>query len=214
LEQAQLVAVEIDGEDCPIDCRVATVLGSAVSLVCQGELEPRMRARLIGGARAFLVFTHRGAVIGLRGVVAAASKSPVIDFVVLDGIQAPERRRGARIICTTRARVSPTDSDSAGTEEPAVDTFTVNLSPTGAMLRRRPQLDGHQRFSIEFFFGADPVPLRADAVLVRLTRNALVLEFEHMNEADHVRLAEILAERRVSSQDTPRPASRVADNAA
>jgi PAS domain S-box-containing protein len=229
LRPGQRVKVELDDDvvEHSVNCLVAEVFGSMASLTHAEVLGPKFLQRLSAGAPGYLVFSHKGAEIALHGVAAAApSRTSVIDFVVVDGVQVRERRKGRRLPFVTRARLFPTDAGAAestdageaGNEQQAIETFTLDLSEGGALLRYRPLFAEHRRYTIELFFAADPRPLRCEAVRARRTDAGIGVEFGDLDGSDQARLAAILGayrearQKRPSSTATPtvRPAPRQA----
>ncbi len=199
LRPGQRVTVELDDDavDHRVDCLVADVFASTASLTHDEALDPRLRDRLGSGAPGYLVFSHHGAEIGLHGVaVAPPSRVSVIDFVVVDGVQIRDRRGGRRVQFVTRARMFPTDTDAAGSQPQAIETFTLDLSEGGALLRYRPEFAEHRRYTIELFFAADPVPIRCEATYARQTDAGIGVRFGHLDAGDRARLAEVLTARR------------------
>ncbi len=191
------VELDDDAVDHRVDCLVADVFASTASLTHDEALDPRLRDRLGSGAPGYLVFSHHGAEIGLHGVaVAPPSSASVIDFVVVDGVQIRDRRGGRRVQFVTRARLFPTDTDAAGSQPQAIETFTLDLSEGGALLRYRPEFAEHRRYTIELFFAADPVPIRCEATHARQTDAGIGVRFGHLDAGDRARLAEILTARR------------------
>ncbi len=217
------VELDDDVEDHRLDCLVAEVSGSLASLTHAEGLDPRLLRRLGSGAPGYLVFLHNGAEIALHGVAAAAaSRASVIDFVVVDGVQVRERRRGRRVPFVTRARLfptdlgpadagaagptdagetdagaaGPTDAGETGNDQQAIETFTLDLSEGGALLRWRPEFAEHRRYRIELFFAADPRPVRCEAVRARQTDAGVGVQFGHLEGSHQARLAAILAARR------------------
>ena len=160
-------------------------------------MDPVLWDRLGAGAPGYLVFSHNGADIGLHGVAAAAQgAASVIDFAVLDGVQVSERRRGRRVLFVTRARLFPVSGDSGGGERDAIETFTLNLSASGALLRSRPQFAEHRHYDIELFFASDPSPIRCEAIQARDTDEGIGVAFDNVSEHDRERLIAVIGTRR------------------
>jgi PAS domain S-box-containing protein len=195
--QPVIVTLDDDTDDRHLGCVVADVFGSVASLTHAEDLDRPLRERLSFGAPSYLVFTDRGAEIGLYGIAAATpSKDSVLDFVLLDAVQVSERRENRRVQLVTRARLFPIDADRAGTQPEPIDTFTLNLSASGALLRQRPQFAQHRRYRVELFFAADPQPICCEAVQARETADGIGVEFEHLQETDQARLSERIAAHR------------------
>ncbi len=198
LRSGQRVTVELEDGDADhfVDCRVVEVFGSVASLARADDLDQQLSDRLSDGFPGYLVFYYRGGEVALRGLAAATrERASVIDFTVLDSVQLRERRQGRRVQLVTRARVLPIDTGSSGEEQRAIETFTLNLSPSGALLRYRAGLADHRAFAIELFFGADPRPVRCRAVYARRTDDGIGVEFRHLEQDAKTRLVEIIAAR-------------------
>jgi hypothetical protein len=192
LAQHQPVPVELDGEfDGQIDalvCRVGSVHGPVATLGPVDEVPPRVLERLTPGSLGFMVFSHHGTPVGLRGVVRSAPGEEQVEFVVIDGIQVAERRTAERI-----AMIAPVRATAAGSDE-AVSTVTANLSLGGALLTRRPGLGPGAQWSIEVSLPGDPNPVRCDAAMARITPTHIGVRFDEMQEDDRIRLAGALAD--------------------
>ncbi len=192
-----IVTLDDDTDDRHLGCKVADVFGSVASLTHTEDLDRGLRERLSFGAPSYLVFSDHGAEIGLYGIAAATpGTGSVLDFVLLDAVQENERRENRRVQLVTRARLFPIDADGAGTQPDPIDTFTLNLSASGALLRHRPQFADHRRYRVELFFAADPQPIRCEAVQARETPDGIGVEFEHLQDPDQARLSERLAAHR------------------
>ena len=191
-----MVELEDDTVEQSVVCVVVDVLGSVASLVHAEECETGLRDRLRAGAPGYLVFSDHGAEIGLHGVAATApGHSSVIDFAVVDGVQVRERRTGRRAPFVTRARLLPTDTRPEDSEHAAIETFTLDLSVSGALLRYRPQLLEHERYMIELFLAAEQRPVCCQATRVRQTREGIAVHFGVLDESDRTRLVTVIAGR-------------------
>ena len=129
--------------------------------------------------------------VALRGVASVAYKAgSELDFVVIDGVQLPDRRTAERVPLTVFARLSHLDSD--GNVQAPTDTVTSNVSVSGALLERRGEVDERSRLRIEMFFAGEPAPVCREAVFARQTDTHVGVKFTDTQEADRVRLAGIL----------------------
>lgn len=174
-----------------MDCLVAELSSPVALLASTGGLEPSMLADLGSGALGYLVFEHHGAMVGLRGMAKVTPAiAPMIAFVVVDGVEVPERRGGERVPLETRAEIRPLGS---GVESHVHETCTVNISLSGALLERPPGLPEAELVSIALYFGTDPEPLRSDARWVRSMGTQIGVHFETLAATDQTRLAEMLA---------------------
>ncbi len=189
-----MVKVDLDGDDGRIDCRVGSVLGPAATLIPVNVVRQEVRELLEAGSPAYLSFTDRGSLVALRGVASSASASgSEVYFVVTDGVQVPQRRAAERVPLITHTRLSSLDGEG-NIEGQTTDTVTANLSSSGALIASRPGIGDGPRFSIEFFFGRERTAVRCQASLARRTPTHVGVAFTHMEDADRVRLSEILAD--------------------
>ena len=72
-------------------------------------------------------------------------------------------------------------------ERRPVETVTVNLSTTGALLERTPGL-GRGPWQIQVFLPDSDDPVCCGAVLKRETDSHCGVEFDHVSDRDHHRL--------------------------
>ncbi len=187
----QMVTLDLDGEEEGLDCLVRQVAGPVALLGCVGEVPEPLRPKLTTGSFCMMGFTHRGGLVGLRGVATTASEDfTELAFVVADGVQVEERRIAERVRLTAPARISVIGRD--GATEPAYDTVTADISLGGTLVVRRPGLSTGPDFRLELMFGGHE-PVRCEARLARATGDCLGLVFTAIDEADHVRLARIIA---------------------
>src|ERR1035441_1796281 len=190
LSAQQRVTVTLDGEEDGIACMVAWVKGPTATLVCPGEIGPDHRQKLTSGSLGFLLFQHQRAPIALRGRFSADAESPILEFVVVDGVQVPERRITNRLSLVIPVRVN-IHQDSAAE---LIETTSADLSITGVLLERRPGLGDGPRWKIELVLPGNVPPICCDAVVARQTRTHIGVKFIEMDPADHVRLDDILEE--------------------
>jgi hypothetical protein len=190
LSAQQRVTVTLDDEDDGIACMVAWVKGPTATLVCPGEIEPDHRKKLTAGSLGFLQFEHQKAPIALRGSFSADADSPILEFVVVDGVQVPERRITNRLSLVIPVRVNVHEDEAAE----LIETTSADLSITGVLLERRPGLDDGARWKIELVVPGDVPPICCDALVARKTRTHIGVKFIEMDPADHVRLDDILEE--------------------
>ncbi len=165
--------------------------GEARVLAQVRRASPRAVARLVTGSLGYLLFSYKGALIGLRGVARiSAATRPLMEFVVVDGVQQPERRTAERVAVGTRATIASLDP---GPASQPLSTFTVNISATGALLKRPPAAPQTGDVALELFFGADPTPVPARGPIVRTTDDHLAVHFDDIAAAQRVRLMQLLA---------------------
>jgi hypothetical protein len=189
----QAVTLELDAVDeGPVEalrCLVGGVQGPVATLASLDEVQPDVAERLTTGLFGFMLFTHNGSPIGLRGVIRSAPHNrELVEFVVIDGIQVAERRTAERIAMIAPVRATATD---VGTE---VQTVTANLSLGGALLTRRPGLGEGPQWKLQVSLPGDPNPVRFDATTARITPTHIGVRFDDVDEADRIRLAGALAD--------------------
>ena len=152
---------------------------------------PRSVARLVAGSLGYLLFSYKGALIGLRGIARInAATRPLMEFAVIDGAERPERRAADRVAMGTRVTIASVGSAAAGE---VLSTFTVNVSSTGVLLKRPPGAPQSGDVALELFFGADPSPVPARGQIVRTTDDLLAVHFEDIDAAQRIRLTQLLA---------------------
>jgi hypothetical protein len=195
LVKNQAVRVDLDAKvdweaDC-IECRVQSIHGPVATLAPEGEIAEDVQTRLSSGSLCFLTFTHGRAPVALRGVALAVAGSTELEFVVVDGIQVAERRSAERTPLVTALRAAPVEPD--GTVGAPVATVTSNLSMGGALLLKRPGLGEGSRWQVELFLPGDPNHVHCEAVLARETPTHLGVRLIHVQEADQLRIAGVLA---------------------
>ena len=193
LRPRQPVDVSLDHEDEVIEARVSTVFGPVATLEQLGQPVPRVSEMLTPGALGFMAFDHEGMPVALRGVVRAIPQASAIEFVVIDGIQLPERRTAARTAFVARVRATQLGGDPS---EPAVavDTATADLSLGGALLERRVGFGPGPEWQIELLLTDELTPISCRAVCARETRTHVGVAFIDMPDSDRIRLAGVLAD--------------------
>lgn len=177
-----------------IDCRVHAIHGPVATLAPVGELGSELRERLTTGSLCFLTFTHGHAPVALRGATLAVAGSNLLEFVVVDGIQVAERRSAERTPFIAALRAAPIGVDGEVGEY--VSTVTSNLSMGGALILKRPGLGDGSRWKLELFLPGDSEHVHCEAVLARETPTHLGVRLTGVVEADHLRIAAVLAAQR------------------
>lgn len=193
LQAQQHVAVVLDDESEEIDCTVGSVAGPVATLTYRGALTPTLSARLTPGSLAFLVFEHRGMPVALRGAAGADVDSATIEFVVLDGVQVDERRTIGRVPLVIPVRVTPDPVNGDTTD--LIETVSVNLSPTGALIERRPGLTDGSPWKVELVVPSPEEPIRCQAKVARQTPTHIGIAFSGIEDAEQARLDAILRAR-------------------
>ena len=185
LKHDQRVDIHLDSEDQAVSCRVASVQGGVAALTRIGELSPELRDRLTPGALGYLLFQHRGAMTALKGIATISPSEPdELAFVVIDGVQLPERRAAERVPLSALARVSAPGGDDA-----AIETTAANVSAGGVLLERQAGLGEGPLYRLELTLADDPAPIRCDATVARQTPTHIALKFTDIQDADRIRLA-------------------------
>ena len=187
LNHDQRVDIHLDTEEQPLPCRVASVQGGVATLTRIGELPTELHDKLAPGALGYLLFEHRGAMTALKGIATISPGEPAeLAFVVIDGVQLPERRFAERVQLTALARVSaPGDGDDGA----AVETTAANVSAGGVLLERHAGLGDGPRYRLELTVAGDDAPIRCDATVARETPTHIALKFVDIQDADRIRLA-------------------------
>lgn len=86
LQVGQVVALELDGGEGPLNCVVTALAGETATLVHTGQFRDELCARLKAGSSGFLVVGDSNSVLGLRGAaIMTPENNPLIDFVVTEG---------------------------------------------------------------------------------------------------------------------------------
>jgi hypothetical protein len=147
--------------------------------------------RLTPAAPGYLMFEHRGGTIALKGIATTQqSDQPELLFVVLDGVQLPERRSAERVEVSALARMFLPDSADDGE---FVETPLANVSTSGLLVARRPGLDERAQFRLELLIDGDAQPIRCDVVVARKTPTHLGMRLVDIDEADRERLASMIS---------------------
>jgi hypothetical protein len=190
LVAGQRVTIDVDSEDEVIDALAASVDESRLLLYVR-RASPSALGRLISGSLAYLLYTHRGALVGLRGLARITPQTrPLSEFIIDTARPDSDRRGSERVPIVTRARVAGLDADDR--DDPST-TFTANISATGVLLKRPHRPLSTDRVSLELFFGSDPVPVSARGEIVRSTDEHLGIHFLDIAPTDVLRLRGLLA---------------------
>lgn len=189
LKHQQRVEIHLDGADGVVACRVLGVKGSVASLA-RVDGAPEQFERLTPAASGYLMFEHRGGTIALKGIATThQSDQPELLFVVLDGVQLPERRSAERVEVSALARMFA--PDSAG-DDGFVETPLANVSTSGLLVERQPGLDERAQFRLELLVDGDAHPICCDVAVARKTATHLGMRLVNMDEADRERLAAVI----------------------
>jgi PilZ domain len=197
LKPHQRVEIHIDSDDqAVVACRVAAVRGSVATLTRISELPDELADSFTPGVLGYLLFEHYGAMTALKGI---ATASPIeqteLAFVVIDGVQLPERRATERVDLSALARVwAAGGADGNG----GVEAVAVNVSAGGVLIERPAELDTGASFRLELVLVDDPQPIRCNAMVVRETLTHIALKFRDIADADRIRLAGMIRRRALS----------------
>jgi|SRR6185312_15589341 hypothetical protein len=197
LKHQQRVEIHLDGVDGVVSCRVLGVKGSVASLA-RVDGGPEQFERLTPAAPGYLMFEHRGGPIALKGIATTQqADQPELLFVVLDGVQLPERRSAERVELSALARMFA--PDGAGDDE-FVETPLANVSTSGLLVQRHPGLDERAQFRLELLVDGDAEPICCDVVVARRTATHLGMRLVNLAEADQERLATVIRRHTASPQ--------------
>jgi len=173
------------------------VEGSVATLRLIREVPAEVLEQFTPGALGYLLFEHRGAMTALKGIATASPTGPAeLAFVVIDGVQLPERRAAARVDVGAVARISP--SAGAGHAE-GVEATAANVSAGGVLIERPAGLADGPGFRLELVLDDDPAPIRCAATVVRETATHVALKFTDIADADRIRLAGIIRHRALAA---------------
>lgn len=194
LKRHQQVEIHLDGEDeFVVPCRVLAVEGSVATAASTDGRPVGLFATGLPALPGYLVFDHAGGRVALKGIAAPdASESTQLLFVVIDGVQLPERRSAERVPVNARARMFLAEPDG---DRPYVETPLADLSISGMRVERRPGLEVDSRYGLELYVGGAPTPIRCDAEVARETPTHLGVKFVKLADADRALLVAIVASR-------------------
>jgi len=195
LKPHQRVEIHIDSDDqAVVACRVAAVQGSVATLTRITELPGDLADSFTPGVLGYLLFEHHGAMTALKGIATASpTEQTELAFVVIDGVQLPERRAAERVDLSALARVW-----AAGSGEGGIEAAAVNVSAGGVLIERPDGLGDGPSFRLELVLHDDPQPIRCNAMIVRETLTHIALKFRDIADADRIRLAGMIRQRAVT----------------
>jgi len=198
LKPLQHVEIHIDSDDqAVVTCRVASVQGSVATLMRVTELSGDAADRFTPGVLAYLLFEHHGAMTALKGIATASPDEQVeLAFVVIDGVNLPERRAAERVDLGAHARVWAAGAADSGE---GIETAAVNVSAGGVLIERPAGLGEGQSFRLELLLENDPQPIHCKATIVRETLTHIALKFREIADADRIRLAGMIRQRALSA---------------
>lgn len=187
LKHHQEVEIHLDGADEVIlDCRVLGVEGSVATLASIDAGSDELLGSSVPAVPGYLVFDHIGGKVALKGIATASTTNgPELLFVVIDGVQLPERRSAARVQVGAMARMFALDSPQEGEQ---FETPLADLSISGMRVEAHPSLDGATRYRLELYIGGAQTPLRCGAEVARRTPTHVGLKFMDLQEGDRALL--------------------------
>jgi PilZ domain len=191
LKHHQEVEIHLDVDDeVVLDCRVLGVEGSVATLA-RTDAEP---STFLGGSvpavHGYMLFDHAGGRVALKGIATTSTgEGPELLFVVVDGVQLPERRSAARVRVNAVARLFGPDSPQ---ESGYFETRLADLSVSGMLVEQHPNLAGAAGYRVELYFGSAETPIRCGAEVARTTPTHVGLKFVDLQEADRALLDAIV----------------------
>jgi PilZ domain len=190
LKHHQQVEIHLDGEDEVVfDCRVLGVEGSVATLASSYGGPGAVLGNSVPAVPGYMLFDHAGGRVALKGIATASTTDgPELLFVVIDGVQLPERRSAARVQVNSVARMF----GPHGAREEYFETPVADLSVSGMRVERRPSLDAATRLRLELYFGAAQTPIRCEAEVARRTPTHVGMKFAELSEADRTLLEAIV----------------------
>jgi hypothetical protein len=191
LRHQQEVEIHLDGEDeVVLGCRVMGVEGSVATLASVDAGPGPVLGGSVPAVPGYLLFDHSGGRVALKGIATAnTSEGPELLFVVIDGVQLPERRSAARARVNAVARMFHPDSVD-GSEY--FETRLADLSVSGMRVEGDPSLNGAIRYRLELYIGDAQTPIRCGAEIARTTPTHVGLKFIDLEEADRTLLDAIV----------------------
>ena len=187
LKHHQEVEIHLDGADEVIlDCRVLGIEGSVATLANIDAGSGELLGSSVPAVPGYLVFDHIGGKVALKGIATASTtQGPELLFVVIDGVQLPERRSAGRVQVAAVARMFALASMQEG---PQFETPLADLSISGMRVARHPSLDEAARYRLELYIGGAQTPIRCTAEVARRTPTHVGLKFTDLQEADRALL--------------------------
>ena len=194
LKHQQQVEVHLDGEDeIVVPCQVVRVEGSVATLE-SADGTPVLPGNTAPALPGYLVFEHAGGRVALKGIAAPdANETTELLFVVIDGVQLPERRSAERVEIEAYARLF---LSAPGGDREYVDAALADLSVSGMLVERHPSLDVETRCRLELYIGEEPTPIRCDAEVARRTATHVGMKFVDLADTGRALLTAIVASRR------------------
>jgi PilZ domain len=197
LKHDQRVEIHLDSEDHAVSCRVASVQGGVATLSRTSDVPAEVLEKFTPGVIGYMLFEHRGAMTALKGIATASPTAPTeLVFVVIDGVQLPERRAAERVQLGAVARISPSAGDG---HSDGVEATAANVSVGGVLIERPAGLGAGPGFRLELLLEDDSAPISCAAKVVRETATHVALKFTDIADADRIRLAGMIRHRTLAA---------------
>ncbi len=200
LRHQQRVEIHLDGdEEEVISCVVIGVERAVATLASINPAPVPLLGSSMQAASGYMVFDHCGGRVGLKGIAttAGANEWPEFLFVVIDGVQLPERRSAERVEVRAVARLFPPDAAPDGGY---IDTLLADLSISGMRVARHPGLVEQVPYRLQLYIADRPAPICCGAEVARTTATHVGMKFLDLQEADRTLLAAIVASRRTNRE--------------
>ncbi len=191
LKHYQEVEIHLDVEDeVVLDCRVTRVEGSVATLAAKSAGGGSLLGSSVPAVPGYMMFDHSGGKVALKGIATASTgEGPELLFVVIDGVQLPERRSAARARVKAVARMfGPGATEESGYFE----TRLADLSVSGMRVEGHPRLNGATVYRLELYIGNAQTPIRCGAEVARTTPTHAGMKFVDLDDADRTLLDAIV----------------------
>ncbi len=191
LKHHQEVEIHLDAEDeIVLDCRVLGVEGSVATLASDDAGPGTLLGGSVPAVPGYMLFDHAGGMVALKGIATAStSQGPELLFVVIDGVQLPERRGAARAEVKAVARMFAPGSPD---ESEYFETRLADLSISGMRVERHHGLVSATQFRLELYIGEAQTPIRCQAELARTTPTHVGMKFVDLQDTDRTLLDAIV----------------------
>jgi PilZ domain len=191
LKHHQEVEIHLDAEDeIVLDCRVLGVEGSVATLASDDAGPGTLLGGSVPAVPGYMLFDHAGGMVALKGIATAStSQGPELLFVVIDGVQLPERRGAARAEVKAVARMFAPGSPD---ESEYFETRLADLSISGMRVERHPGLFSATQFRLELYIGDAQTPIRSQAEVARTTPTHVGMKFVDLQDTDRTLLDAIV----------------------
>ncbi len=186
LRHHQEVEIHLDGaEELILACRVLRVEGSVATLASIDAGPGELLGSSVPAVPGYLVFDHIGGKVALKGIATASTtQGPELLFVVIDGVQLPERRSAARVQVAAMARMFALGPAQEGAP---FETPLADLSVSGMRVESHPSLH-EARYRLELYIGGAQTPIGCTAEVARRTPTHVGMKFTDLQEADRALL--------------------------